>query len=156
MRRTTPRLQYLPRDTSGSAALEFSIAGLVIMMLLFVIFDIGVLFMDQRGLDYSVYRAARWASVNSASLTTSAVLAQFQAAAAPTLGASTTNACTGYSSAADVPNGTTCYVVVSTPGGATFNNPVTVQASFAWSPFSLFTGLTAVTLSSSTTLTIQN
>jgi Flp pilus assembly protein TadG len=149
------RFAALSRDCSGTAALEFAAAGITIMILLLAIFDVGMLFITQRGLDFGVNKAARWASVNSASVTASAVLTQFQNATTPTLGSANQN-CLGYNSGDTIPTGTACYITVALSNGAQVGSLVTIRASYAWAPMSAITGFTAATLQSSAALTIQN
>jgi Flp pilus assembly protein TadG len=143
----------LARDRGATAGLEFAAAGIVIMILLLAIFDIGRLFLDQRGLDVGVSQAARWAAVNSATVSVSTVLTKFKSATAATLG-SASQSCLGYASGAAIPAGTACYITVALSNGAQVGSLVTVQASFSWSPISAITGLQAVTLQSSAALTI--
>ena len=144
----------LRTDARGTTSLEFAAAGSVIVMLMLAIFDVGLLFIAQRGLDYGIERAARWASVNSSGLSVASVLSQFQSAAAAALPNS--SGCVGYASGASIPAGTACAVTVGFPGGTTPGNVVTIQASYKWSPVSPITGFTAATLHSSVALTIQN
>lgn len=147
----------LRADRRGAAALEFAVAGTVIMILLLAVFDVSLLFLAQRGIDFGVYKAARWAAVNSRTLTTTAnVLAQFKAATSATLGSGNSN-CQGYAAGSDIPAGTTCYITVGLSNGTTVGSSVvTVQASYQWSPVSSITGFTAATLQSSIALTIQH
>ena len=144
----------LARDARGSASLEFAVAGLVIMVLTLAIFDVGLLFLAQRGLDYGVNQAARWASVNSATVSPSTVLSQFQSATSATIPNS--GSCTSYAAGASVPAGTACYVTVGFSSGTTPGSTVTIQASYKWSPVSPITGFAATTLQSSAALAIQH
>jgi Flp pilus assembly protein TadG len=142
-------------DRRGVAALEFAAVGSVLLILLFAIFDIGLLYLTQRGLDYGIYRAARWASVNSASLTTANVLAQFKIATSATLGSSSSS-CLGYLAGTSVPAGTVCYITVAFSNGIAVGSVVTIQANYKWAPVSPMTGLVATTLQSNIGLTIQH
>jgi Flp pilus assembly protein TadG len=135
------------------AAVEFAIAGVTIMVLLLAIFDIAILFLDQRGLDYSVQRAARWAAVNSATASTATVLAQFQNEANAFFNASS---CAAYASAGAVPAASTCSVVVAFSNGANVGSVVSLQAKYAWGPTNSITGFVAMNLTSSTTVVIVN
>ena len=144
----------LGADKRGTTSLEFAAAGLVIVMLMLAIFDIGLLFMAQRGLDYGIYRAARWASVNSSGLSVASVLSQFQSATSATIPNS--GSCVGYATGANVPAGTTCYITVGFPNGTAVGGLVNIQANYKWSPVSPVTGFTAATLQSSIQLTIQH
>ena len=137
------------------AALEFAVAATVIMILLLAVFDIGLLFLAQRGIDYGIYKAARWATVNSSSLSTANVLAQFQAATSATLGSGNAN-CQGYASGATIPAGTACTITVDLSNGTAVGNVMKIQASYQWSPASSITGFVATTLQSSIALTIQH
>ena len=143
------------RDRRGAAALEFAAAGTVILILLLAIFDVGLLYMAQRGLDYGVYRAARWASVNSSSLTTANVLAQFKTATSATLGGASSS-CQGYAAGSSIPAGTACYITVGLSNGIASGSVVTVQAGYQWAPVSPITGFVAATLVSSIGLTLQH
>jgi Flp pilus assembly protein TadG len=149
------RFAPLSRDCGGTAALEFAAAAITIMILLLAIFDIGMLYLTQRGLDFGVNKAARWASVNSASVTASTVLTQFKNALSPVLGSASQN-CLGYNSGDVIPPGTTCYVTLALSNGAQVGSLVTISASYAWVPLSTITGFRAATLQSSAALTIQN
>ena len=123
-------------------------------MLMLAIFDVGLLFMAQRGLDYGVGRAARWASVNSSGLSVASVLSQFQSATATTIPNS--SSCVGYASGANVPAGTGCYITVGFSNGTAVGSVVSIQASYRWSPVSPITGFTAATLQSGVALAIQH
>ena len=144
----------LRSDTRATTSIEFAAAGSVIMLLMLAIFDVGLLFMAQRGLDYGIYRAARWASVNSATLSVGTVLAQFQSATAATIPAS--GSCVGYAAGAAVPAGTACAVIIGLSNGTTVGSVLSIQARYRWSPVSPVTGFTAATLQSSITLAIQH
>ena len=128
-------------------------AGTVVLMLMLAIYDIGMLFMVQRGLDVGVDKAARWGVVHSASLTTANVLAQFQSASSAMLGSA---ACQGFASGATIPPGTACTVTVGLSNGAQVGSLLTIAATYSWAPASTITGITAVTLQSTVALTIQN
>jgi len=143
----------LLRDRRGTAALEFAVAGTVVLVLMLAIYDVGMLFMAQRGLDFGVDKAARWGVVNSASVTTANVLAQFQSASSVMLGNTT---CQGFASGATIPAGTACYVTVGLSNGAQVGSLLTIVAKYSWAPASTITGITAVTLQSTVALTIQN
>ena len=145
----------LGRDRTAAASLEFAVAGTTILILLLAIFDIGLLFVDQRGVDFGANKAARWAAVNSASLTNANVLTQFKSATASSLGTNNQN-CEAYTSGASIPAGTNCYITVALSSGATVGGLVTITATYNWSPLSALTGLTAATLQSTVALTIQN
>lgn len=155
MRPPPPGWRALRQDRRGAAALEFAVAGTVVMMLLLAAFDIGLLFLAQRGIDYGIYKAARWAAVNSTSLSTANVLAQFKAATSATLGSGNAN-CQGYAAGASIPAGTACAVTVGLSNGTDVGSVVTVQASYQWSPASSITGFVATTLQASIALTVQH
>ena len=143
----------LTADRRGVVGVEFAAAGLTILILFMVVFDIGFLFMDQRGLDFGVEQTARWGSVNSATLSSAALLPQFQAATSSFFSSST---CSAYSSAASVPANTACYLVVTMSNGAQIGSLLTVQGYYSWSPASVFDGFVAATLTSAVALTINN
>ncbi len=139
----------------GAVGVEFAIGGMMMLMIVFVIFDIGLIFLDQCGLDYGASVAARWGAVNSASASVSTVLAQFQTAARAVIG-NASSACGGYASAAAVPTGKSCYIVVTFPNGATVGSLITVQAYYTWSPVAVLDGFKATTLQSTVSFTIEN
>ncbi len=146
---------HLSADRRGAAALEFAAVGTLTLILLFAIFDIGLLYLTQRGLDYGIYRAARWASVNSSSLTTANVLAQFKTATSATLGSSSSG-CLGYVAGTSAPAGTVCYITVALSNGIATGSVVTIQANYRWAPISPMTGLVATVLQSTIGMTIQH
>lgn len=150
----TPGPAKLGADARGTTSLEFAAAGLVITMLMLAIFDVGLLFMAQRGLDYGVNQAARWAAVNSKSLSVASVLARFQSAAAAAIPNSA--ACVGYAAGANADTSVKCYVTVGFNPGTAVGNEISIQASYKWSPASPITGFAATTLQSSVKLDIQN
>ncbi len=127
------------RDRRGTTALEFALVAPIVLMLLFGIFEFGRLIGDQHALDYGVDAAARYAIVSSGSATTSSITATFNSAVAPLLGG-----CTG------------CDVHITFNPSYARGNSVTITATYPWSPVAGLNILAAQTLSSSTTLTVQN
>jgi Flp pilus assembly protein TadG len=126
--------------TRGAAAVEFAVAISVVLVLMFAMFDLGLLFAAQHALNYGVAVAARYAVVNStASVAT--IKSQFVTAITPAVGA------TKASSAS---------VMVTFSPSEKVGGTVTVSATLAWSPVAAIDNLTAATLSSSHTLTIQH
>lgn len=150
----TSASRRLRRNRQGTTSLEFAATGLTIMILLLAVLDVGRLFLAKRGLDYGIDRAARWASVNSATASAGTVLAQFQTAA----GAAVQNAatCQGYAAGASVPPSTMCWITVGFSPGTAVGNFVTIQANYRWSPVTLVDGLVIATLKSNVTLAIQH
>jgi len=142
-------------DARGATGIEFAIGGLMIMTIMFIIFDIGLIFLAQCGLDYGTAVAARWGAANSSTVSAATVLTHFKTAASSLLGTST-QSCLSYSSAASVPAGTVCYLVVTFSSGATVGSQLTVQAYYKWSPVAPVDGFKATTLKSTVIVTIQN
>jgi len=145
----------LATDARGAVGVEFAVGGLMIITMMFVVFDIGLIFLTQCGLDYGTTVAARWGAANSATVSASTVLTQFKSAASSLLGTTTQN-CRSYSSAASVPAGTTCYLVVTFSSGATVGSQLTVQAYYSWAPVAPMDGFKATTLMSTVIVTIEN
>ena len=57
-------LRTSTRDVRGGAAVEFALTGMVLLIFLFGIMEVGVAMWLQSALNYSVAEAARCASVN--------------------------------------------------------------------------------------------
>ena len=144
----------LVADARGTASLEFAVAGVVITMLTLAIFDVGLLFMAQRGLDHGVNQAARWAAVNSQSLSVASVLSQFQAATAATIPDS--GNCVGYAAGANADPVVKCSIAVGFNPGTAPGGEISIQASYRWLPVSPVTGFRAAILQSSVKLGIQH
>jgi Flp pilus assembly protein TadG len=130
-----------PRQgTRGATAAEFAVALSVELSLMFGVFDIGLLFAAQHALNYGVEKAARYAVVNS-SASVATIKSQLVTAITPAIGATQA--------------GNASLSVTFSPSEKV-GGTVTVSATLAWSPVSPIDALTAVTLSSSQTLTIQH
>jgi Flp pilus assembly protein TadG len=126
--------------TQGTTTMEFAIALSAVLALLLAILDLGILFADQHALNYGVEKAVRYAVVNS-SASTATIKSQLVTAITPIVGATQAAAAT--------------VQVTFTPSEAV-GATVTVTASLPWSPTAKIDSLTAITLSSSQTLTIQH
>jgi Flp pilus assembly protein TadG len=129
-----------PGDTRGTTAVEFAIAISVVLVLIFAMFDMGWLFVTQHALNYGVEKATRYAVVNS-SASAATIKSQFVSAVTPALGATQAGNAT---------------VSVTFSPSEKVGNTVTVSASLAWTPMAPFDHMTAVTVNSSQTLTIQH
>jgi Flp pilus assembly protein TadG len=126
--------------TRGSTAVEFAIAIFVVLVLMFGMFDMGWLFATQHAMDFGVAKATRYAVVNS-SASVATIKSQFVTAVTPVLGAT---------------QASNAVVSVNFAPSEKVGGTVTVSASLAWTPLTAFDGLTAVTVKSSQTLTIQH
>ena len=138
MRRTRPPLL---RDRHGASLVEFALVAHLILLPLAGTFDLGALFLAQRGLTWGVEAAARYASVNSATASTTTITARFAAAAGPSMGAAAAAASTV----------SIAYTPANSVGGS-----VTVTASYPWSGLLALGGITPRTLTASQTLIIQH
>jgi Flp pilus assembly protein TadG len=147
------RRARLARDRRGSVALEFAAAGVTILILFFAIFDIGFLFLDQRGLDFGVNQAARWGTVNSSLVTSATILAQFKSNTGSFFPSAS---CLVFDSAAAVPANTPCYLVVTLSNGSQVGSLLTIQGTYNWTPATAITGFLSTALSSGVALTIDN
>lgn len=127
------------RDRHGSLALEFGLVLPFVIVMLVGILDVGRLMGDQHALDRGVEVAARYAVVNSSSASTGTITTQFDQAVQPLLGSCAT-----------------CTVSVSFNPSYQPGATVTVTASYPWTPTLPLMLLSATTLSSSITLTVQN
>ena len=143
----------LRRDRAGAAGVEFAMAGSLILVLLLAVFDVGLLFLDQRGLDSAVSKVARWSALNSSDVTAQSVLSMFQAQTAATLGAAN-QGCVAYS--APPASYAPCYVAYSFSNGPQPGSVVTITASFAWRPVDALTGLMPMALQSNESITVQH
>jgi Flp pilus assembly protein TadG len=138
-------------DRRGATALEFALVAPMVLTLLIGLLDLGRLFGDQYALDQGVAVAARYAVVNSTSASAATIQSQFTTAVKPLLGGAVFTLTTP-------PLSTKCgdcFGVAFAPSyqpGAT----VTVAARYWWTPSSPITLLPAQSLTSSTTLTVQN
>ena len=128
----------LAADRRSVAAVEFALVGMILLMLIFGIIELGQVAAAQSALDRGVEAAARWAAVNSAGDTAAAVAQQFTAAVQPVLG--------GVNPAPAV-------AVTFSGGAATIGGTVRVSASYTWTPA---TGMApfAATLAAQTVVTI--
>ncbi|GAN76611.1 hypothetical protein Asru_0131_03 [Acidisphaera rubrifaciens HS-AP3] len=131
----------LRRDHRGASLVEFALVAHLILLPLAGTFDLGALFLTQRGLTWGVEAAARYASVNSTTATTAAITARFAAAAGPSMGAAATAATTV----------SIAYAPADAVGGS-----VTVTASYPWSGVLALGGIAPRTLTASQTLIIQH
>jgi Flp pilus assembly protein TadG len=128
------------RDTRGTTAIEFTIAILTVLVLVFATFDLGWLFATQHAMNFGVEKAARYAVVNSAA-STATIKSQFVTAVTSAIGATQA--------------GNATVSVTFSPSEAV-GSTVTVSASLAWTPLAPFDDVAGVTLNSSQTLTIQH
>ncbi len=126
-------------DRRGSTALEFGLVAPIVLTLIFGIVEFGRMVSDQHALDYGVDAAVRYAIVNSASASAATITDTFTAAVTPLLG-----------------NCAACSVSVSFNPSYASGNTVTVSATYDWSPVVGLHILVSQTLSSSTTMTVQN
>jgi Flp pilus assembly protein TadG len=124
----------------GTTTIEFAVALLAVLILMFGMFDLGRLFATQHAMNFGVEKAARYAVVNSTA-STATIKSQFVTAVTPVLGAT---------------QASNAIVSVSFSPSEKVGGTVTVSASLAWTPLTPFDGLTAVTVNSSHTLTIQH
>jgi Flp pilus assembly protein TadG len=126
--------------TRGAVAAEFAVAITVVLVLMFAMFDLGLLFAAQHALNYGVAAAARYAVVNSTA-SVSTIKSKFVTAITPAVGAT---------------QAANASVSVTFSPSEKVGGTVTVSATLAWTPVAAIDKLTAVTLSSSHTLTIQH
>lgn len=131
----------LRRDRRGASLVEFALVAHLILLPLAGTFDLGALFLAQRGLTWGVEAAARYASVNSATASTATITARFATAAAPAMGAAATAATT---------------VSVAYTPAETVGSSVTVTASYPWSGLLALAGIAPRVLTASQTLIIQH
>jgi len=125
----------------GVAAIEFALAGTVMLMLIFTVLDVALCYLAQQALNNGVAQAIRYAAVNSASSSGPTITSHFVTAVTPALGAAEAGQC----------QVTVSYAPANTPGGS-----VTVQATLVWYPLISFAYMPTVTLSSSQSLVIQH
>ncbi len=126
-------------DRRGNFVLEFALLAPIMLIMLLGLIDLCRMLGDQHALDQGAAAAARYAVVNSTSASATSIQTVFMTAVQPMLGS-----CTG------------CSVTVTfnpsfKPGGT-----VTVAATYAWTPSSPITLMSAHSLASATTLTVQN
>ncbi len=129
------------RDRRGTTAVEFAVCISLVLILVFLVLDIGLVYLTQQTLNFGVEAASRYAVVNSASANTTSVTSQFVSAVTSALGATRAGQCKVAVS----------FSPASQPGGS-----VTVRATLAWHPLTSFDFMPSVTLSSSQTLVIQH
>jgi Flp pilus assembly protein TadG len=131
----------LLRDRRGVTAIDFAVSISLVLMLLFTVFDLGMLYLAQQTLNYGVAAAVRYAVVNSTGANAGNVTSSLRGAVTPLLGAAAANQ---------------CQVTVTFTPGSSPGNSVTVVANFAWKPLTGLEFIPAVTLTSRATLTIQH
>ncbi len=134
--------------TRGAAAVEFAMAGMFVLAMMFAVVEVGQVMTIQSALDRAVTVAARYAVVRGSASASPATLAQikaqgdaaFTAVAGGGLGTATVAA---------------VFDTTNDPG-----NYVTVTATLAWTPFGNRTGqlslIPAMTLNAKTSLPILN
>jgi Flp pilus assembly protein TadG len=149
----------LLRARSGAASVEFAITFMVVLVAVLGIFELGFIFLSQRGIDRGVTESARWIAVNSATANATTVAPIFVAASTLALGSTAVATCT-YAVTTTVPTITSgCAVNIVYPSGVTAPAPgvvVTVTAQFRWTPLTTLVNIAAITLISSAALTIQD
>lgn len=125
------------RADSGVVAVDFAVSAGAVLLLAAALFDVANLVAARHSLNIGVARAARYAAIHSGT-STSSILAAFNAAVAPTLGATASAA----------------HCTVSFQGGNAVGGSVVVSATYAWVPASVVDSLAHVTLAATQTLTI--
>ena len=131
-------------DTRGAAAMEFALAGMFILGMMFAVVEVGQVMTIKNALDRAVNVGARYASVNGSASSSPATLAQIKAKATAEF-----NTVAG-------PGLGTPTIVASFD---TNNNPgsfVTLTATLAWAPIGNTALVPAMTLSSIASLPILN
>jgi Flp pilus assembly protein TadG len=124
----------------GTTTIEFAVALLAVLILMFGMFDLGRLFATQHAMNFAVAKAARYAVVNSTA-STATIKSQFVSAVTPVVGATQAGKAT---------------VSVTFSPSEKVGGTVTVSASLAWTPVTPLDQLAALTVNSSQTLTIQH
>jgi Flp pilus assembly protein TadG len=153
-RRRSKSLRVLRRDRAGVASIEFALTFGVVLIGLLGIFEVGLIFLTQRGIDSGVVSSARWIAINGTTATTATVKSQFVTASAKALGSTSASDCTvAFTAVTTITSG--CAVnVMFTPSQAV-GNTVTVTAQIVWVPFTTLVAIGTLTLKSSVALTIR-
>jgi Flp pilus assembly protein TadG len=128
----------------GTAAIEFALVSVPLLILLIGTAELGMVFADQYALSLGVERAARFAIVHSlnsaAPASTAEITAVFQQAANPLIGSSASGA----------------QVTVSFDPSDTPGSVVTVSAQYPFTPITGIVPIPPLTLSAQASYVIQN
>ena len=145
----TPRLRGgrgLRRDSRGVAAMEFALCGSALLLALLGTVEVSLFFRTQSAMSYAASSAARYASKHSS------------VSGAPATQDSIKMLAMSVIQAAGVSAPSTVNVIatffppsVNLPGST-----VTVTMSYSWSPVATLNVISAMTITSAATLTIEN
>jgi Flp pilus assembly protein TadG len=142
------------RDRSGAASIEFALTIMVVLIAVLGIFEVGFIFLTQRGIERGVTETARWVAVNSATATASAALPIFTAASTLALGSASASTCTMTTNAVTASTSGCVINLVCGSGSCAVGNTVTVTAQFTWLPFTTLVPIASYTMIASAQLTI--